>query len=91
MPKISPPSCLIPEINHQRHDQNPHQERWAILIMIPRRLPIPDTPASVDIDDEGVGERENSDERESACGEKGSARWFGTEVDYQGGHGADVD
>jgi len=59
--------------------------------MIPRRLPIPNTPRAVDIDDQGVSEREDGDKGEGAGGEEGSFGGLGAEVDYEGRHGAYVD
>lgn len=54
--------------------------------MIPRRLPIPNTPASVDINAEAVDESKDGDDREGACGKEGGAGGFRAEVYYEGGH-----
>jgi hypothetical protein len=90
IPKISPSPRLIPKVHRKRQYQNSHQERRTILIMIPRRLPIPNTPASVDINGETVDERKGGDDRESACGEEGGMGGFRAEIYYEGGHGADI-
>lgn len=54
--------------------------------MIPRCLAIPNIVAPVNIDPEGVSERQDRDDGEGAGGNEGGAVGFGAEVDNESGH-----
>ena len=52
---------------------------------------IADSLASVQVDSDGVEEREDSNDGKSEGGEEGCWSWLRTEVEDRGGDGADVD
>lgn len=53
--------------------------------------PIADSLASVQVDTDGVEEREDGDNGKSEGGEEGCWSWLRTEVEDRGGDGTDVD
>lgn len=59
--------------------------------MILDRLSVADRVASVEIDADGVQERQERDTGEEEGGKEGEFRWLGTEVEDCNGDGADVD
>ncbi len=59
--------------------------------MILRRLAIPNTVTPIDIHAERVSQRQDGDDSEGAGGKKGGTVRFGAEIDYEGGHRANVD
>lgn len=66
------------------------KNRWAIFVVIFYSLALSDTLASVEVNANGVEEREDRNEREGACSHEGDASRLGPEVKQSSRNGADI-